>query len=892
MEVRRIGPYRLERKLGAGGMGIVYAAWDERLERRVALKQIRPELAGDALRRERLRREARAVARLDHPSIVRIHDLLETPEGDWLVLQYVDGPTLAERRREGPLPAETVVAIARDVLGALAAAHAEGLLHRDLKAENVVLAPSGRVMVLDFGLAKLYAPDSGAPLADGLPRTAGIIGTYRAMSPEQANGLPLDPRSDLFSLGVLLYEAATGISPFLADTTVSTLTRVCTQLQRPARELVPALPAPISALIDALLEKDASRRPQSAGEALARLAAATGATPPPAAPPADEPLAPTVQEGAFRPLPAAPATVSTQALSIPPYRGLRPRRLPLAAGLALAAAALGGLLAVWRLRSPPPPPPREPLYVAVARPEIGLGAGREEVALAAAALQAAALRALAALDGVAALPAGPPEPGERPPTVQRLSKLLAAQEVVAASLDCQAQQCQAVLRRQRGSDGKVLAVTAPFEVPLADLHLLDTAAATYVKPLYAGFGSRQEGHPLQVRDEDYQRFLRARRSWEEERPADLAPLLSELDGIHAGSPLFLDAYLLEARIFGHRFFQTRDPQSLARALALLDEARRLAPGDPQQLDARFDVALLAGRLDEAEETLRELEQRLPGDVDTLERRALLSEQRGNRQQSLRLLGVAAERHPSAAVLLALAKLEMRLGETAAARGTLEDLLRRLPGHLAGETLLAQLELETGSPARAAELYAGLARRHPGFAVFSNLGLSQLLLGRYAEATASLERAYALAPQAYSAALNLGDVEALLGRRAAAESLYRRGLALASRDPAPGDWQVLAARAQAAAHLGRRAEAAALIQQAVVAAPDNPELAYDAALVYAVVGDTASALASAGRALGHGYDRRWFALPWFDSLRRDPAFRSLLAEPAAAASPPASPSAAR
>jgi serine/threonine protein kinase len=152
MEPERIGPYRLERKLGEGGMGMVYAAWDERLERRVALKQIRPEIAGESVR-ERFRREARAVAQLDHPAIVRIYDLLETPDGDWIVLQYVEGPTLAQRLRQGPLPPAEVAAVARDVLGALDAAHARGLLHRDLKSENVVLAPSGHALVLDFGLA-------------------------------------------------------------------------------------------------------------------------------------------------------------------------------------------------------------------------------------------------------------------------------------------------------------------------------------------------------------------------------------------------------------------------------------------------------------------------------------------------------------------------------------------------------------------------------------------------------------------------------------------------------------------------------------------------------------------------------------------------------------------
>jgi serine/threonine-protein kinase len=459
VEPERIGPYRLERKLGAGGMGVVYAAWDERLDRRVALKQIRPDAAGDLLR-ERFRREARAVAQLDHPAIVRIHDLLETEAGVWLVLQYVEGTTLAERLRQGPLAPEQVVAVARDVLGALEAAHAQGLLHRDLKAENVMLAPSGRALVLDFGLAKLYASEPDSPASDSMPGTAGLVGTYRAMSPEQANSLPLDPRSDLFSLGVLLYEAATGVSPFQAQTPIATLTRVCTHLQTPARELAPAVPAALSALIDSLLEKDAARRPRSAGEALARIESGSGA----AAAPLD-----TGQTVSFTPFPAphpshhlplaaAPASDPGRPVSVTPYRGLRPRRLALAAALVLLAAL--GLFLVGRLRFPSSPsPPGAPLYVAVARPEVGLGAGREDVVLAAAALQAASLRALTALEGIAALTPGAPEPGEPAPTVQRLAKLQAAAEVLTATLDCQAHHCQVVLRRQRGSDGRVIAST-------------------------------------------------------------------------------------------------------------------------------------------------------------------------------------------------------------------------------------------------------------------------------------------------------------------------------------------------------------------------------------------------------------------------------------------------
>ncbi|HYL06150.1 MAG TPA: tetratricopeptide repeat protein, partial [Thermoanaerobaculia bacterium] len=651
---------------------------------------------------------------------------------------------------------------------------------------------------------------------------------------------------------------------------VATLTRVCAHLQAPARELVPATPEPFSALIDALLEKDPGRRPRSAGEALARIEAGTGT--------AAADSEPTVSI-AHRPPHPSPAAVgvapaAARRASFPTWRGWHARRLPAILALALLGlvVALGPFLA-GRLRAP-----RPPLYVAVARPEIGLGAGREEVALAGAALQAAALRTLASLAGVAALSPGPPEPGEPRPTVGRLSRLLAADEVVTASLDCQAHHCLAALRRQRGSDGTLLGSTASFEVPLGDLRLLATAAATYLKPLYAGFPARPEAGEVQVSTADYQRYLRALRQWQQERPADLRPLLAELERVQAGSPRFPDAYLLAASLVERRFFQTRDPGDLDHALGLVARARNLAPADPLPLVTLFDIDLNAGRLAEAAAALHELERRQPGDAVTLQRRALLSEQRGDRGQALILLRSAAERHPAGSVLMDLANLEMRLGEIPAARSTLENLLRRLPGDPGGETLLAQLELEAGSPARAAALYAGLAGRRPGFAVLSNLGLSLLLLGRHGEAEASLARAYSLAPGSYAAALNLADVELLLGRRTAASSLYERVLDLVSRDPAPGAWQALAARAQAEAHLGHKTEAADAIQRAVAAAPDNPDAAFDAALVYCVIGETASARASADRALSRGYGRRWFSLPWFDPLRQDPAFRQQVGEP--------------
>jgi serine/threonine-protein kinase len=237
-------------------MGEVYHAWDERLERWVAIKVIRPESAENETARERFRREARAAASLSHSSLVHIHDILEWDGGDAIVMELVEGELLAKRIARGPLPLAAVLRIGRDVAEGLAAAHARGIVHRDLKAENVMITVDGSAKILDFGLAKRLGTEVS------LTADQRVMGTFRTMSPEQARGLPVDPRSDLFSLGVLLYEMLSGRSPFEAGTALDTLTRICTHRQAPVREWNADIPEHLSTLVTHLLEKDPALRPR------------------------------------------------------------------------------------------------------------------------------------------------------------------------------------------------------------------------------------------------------------------------------------------------------------------------------------------------------------------------------------------------------------------------------------------------------------------------------------------------------------------------------------------------------------------------------------------------------------------------------------------------------
>jgi eukaryotic-like serine/threonine-protein kinase len=273
---RQVGPYRIESRLGAGGMGVVYRAYDERLKRPLAVKQILADKAEDATARERFRREAQAAASLSHPSIVQIYDIVEAADGDWIVMELIEGTPLRHLIADGPLDVGLVLRLAREIVGGLAEAHARGIVHRDLKSENVMVTAAGHAKILDFGLAKQMRPDLQDPT---LSAQGMVLGTVRAMSPEQAMGLPIDPRSDLFSLGSLLYETVTGESPFYRENTAMTLTRVCTVQQTPARLINPGVPFGLSDLIDRLLEKDPDHRPQTAAEvagALDRLALEIG----------------------------------------------------------------------------------------------------------------------------------------------------------------------------------------------------------------------------------------------------------------------------------------------------------------------------------------------------------------------------------------------------------------------------------------------------------------------------------------------------------------------------------------------------------------------------------------------------------------------------------------
>ncbi len=265
-----LGHYRILAKLGEGGMGEVYAAEDTKLQRRVALKLLPSDMAADPQRLQRFQREARAIAALNHPNVVTIYSVEEADGVQFLTMELVEGKTLGELIPPDGLPLEELLRLALPLVDAVAAAHQHGIVHRDLKPANVMLASDGRVKVLDFGLAKLK-PDVSTTATTttrlethSLTSAHAIVGTAAYMSPEQAEGRPLDYRTDIFSLGVVLYEMASGRRPFGGDTVFSVISSIIKDTPARLSDVKRSVPVALDRIVAKALAKDPAERYQSA----------------------------------------------------------------------------------------------------------------------------------------------------------------------------------------------------------------------------------------------------------------------------------------------------------------------------------------------------------------------------------------------------------------------------------------------------------------------------------------------------------------------------------------------------------------------------------------------------------------------------------------------------
>ena len=507
---QRIQDYRIESLLGRGGMGEVYLAYEEHLDRHVAIKRIRTDLLDHRDALPRFRREARLAARLSHPHIVQVFNFLALDSGDYLIMEYVPGSHLAERERLGAsIDSTSAVRWLAQVADGLAAAHSSGLVHRDLKAENVLVTSSGDAKILDFGLARPLDP---SPRGEALTRSGMLLGTLRAMSPEQAAGGRVDPRSDLFSLGVLGYELLTGSSPFEGATPQETLTRVLTFEPPPVDSQVADLPPGLAALIGSLLAKSASARPASARLVADRLAGFLADLPPSSSPAVQPTAGSPLPDGFSRaPTPWPSVEAPGPRISDPPNdsspvsdpattaKGRTPRRRLLTMTALLVIATLFGL----RLSTPP----SAPIRIAVVEPTVEESSEGVSSLVAAAVLESS-LGVLSSLRGLA--PIDPSQTRGVSSDPLSVARAVSAQEVLTASIRIEGDRCWISLHRINGNDGTVL-WSESFEAPAGRRDLLALADAVRWQWRRAYAGREPPGRSAtRVTPEAYSHFMEVR----------------------------------------------------------------------------------------------------------------------------------------------------------------------------------------------------------------------------------------------------------------------------------------------------------------------------------------------------------------------------------------------
>lgn len=489
-----------------------------------------------------------------------------------------------------------------------------------------------------------------------------------------------------------------------------------------------------------------------------------------------------------------------------------------------------------------------------------------EVALASAAAQSALLTGLAGLREVSAV--DPAELGTDAKNAVDAARVTAADEVMSVSLSPMGREWNVSLRRLEGRSGSVK-WNESFAVPRDDPWTLDAAIRTH---LPRGFPRhrRSDASSPQIDREGYEEYLRLLRTYAGRGGGTISrdQLLPRLERLASRSPRFADAHLLLGREYLSQFIVDRRPELLTSAFAAAERAHTMAPWDARPLMLLADCSFRSQDLSQVERWIAALRELEPGNTEIMIREGKLAERRGDADRAHRLMLLAFQRRGSQANLRALADLEVRIGRIAEARSHLHELLTRFPTESWPRSKLANLELAYGRPEAAESLYTELIHESPRMPHLTNRGIARMLMGRFVPAAEDFRAALEMSPGTWSTLLNLADCELLDGQDAAAKVHYREVIDRVSVAGSTAGWQEHLARAQALAHLGSSESAIAAAQEGLRATTENAEALYQAAVVYALVGDRAATIRYGRRAIEKGFELRWFALPWFNDVRSE------------------------
>jgi serine/threonine protein kinase/TolB-like protein/Flp pilus assembly protein TadD len=875
----RFGRYQLLARLGAGGMGEVWSALDQDLQREVAIKFLPERYASDPQRMSRFAQEARAASSLNHPNIVTIHEIGETAGLPYIVMERVMGTTLHELVRDGePVPARRVLEIGAQIAEGLAKAHAAGIVHRDLKPDNVMVTGDGFAKILDFGLAKLFGDaagnreqwfDSHAPTQLESPGpqtdTGVVLGTVGYMSPEQARGRPVDYRSDQFALGSILYELATARPAFRRESAAQTLVAIMEEAPEPIAVRNPTFPAQVRWLIEnRCLAKEPAERYASTVD-----------------------LARELRDLRAR-LSSASDTGSLLALPTVPARPRRPSRLTrwlLATGAALVIAA-GGAVSWWLGRASHVGSAR-PLVVAVLPLTNLTGQAADDAA--AAGITEVVVTSLTQLPEVQVLSRlATVRYANRKSDIVGVARELDATYLLDGTLQRSQDQVRVSLSLVKGASN-VVAWSGTFDGAFPRIFDLQSRVADGVA------GALRLSIPPELRQKIEARPTASPEAWSSyadalalldrrDRPGNVERAVSLLERAIALDPRFARAHAALARASKLAYEASRVVSWADRARDEAQEALRL---DPNDAGVRIELARIysmRGRTAQALDEARMARTMLPNSDETARVLATILVAAGQPEAALAEASRAVALRPAFAENhFVLAWTHFNAGRFVEAAGEYRLVAEQQPDNAQALQMLGASLHAAGDLEGAMRAYRDAIRVAPDAPSWANLGAVASARGDTTQALRAFEEAARLEPGSATIRKSLGDARRRAGDAAGARAdwqvaaeLSRAALKVNPRDPRhPQNLALCLAK------LGRTAEALRTARDGLAAAPSSADASYGAAAVYSLAGDRKTSLELLAKAIALGASPVVAAQDDdFSSLKGTKEFETLLSRAAA------------
>lgn len=828
---KHIAHYKLGPIIGRGGMGVVYLGEDDRLGRQVAVKCLNPNIADSQLK-QRLQREAKLLAQLNHVNIVQIYDFVDQEDSTALVMEYVDGRTLRQYLREQLCSQQQKIQFLIQISEGLAAAHQRGIVHRDLKLDNVLISNTGQLKLTDFGVAKSQDPDAAQ-----LTQHDAVSGSYSAMSPEQIRGENVGPSSDLFALGILACRILGDEHPFGDDLNQLLMVQAILQNEPKAlSEMNRDLPAGLSDLVALLLDKDAQRRPNDARWVSLQLQQFLSEV-----------------SGEFLGELTAHSMVMPS-VSEKPSNSPKTKKLMWLGGtllLLILAVFSGG-----KIKEVINPFEKAHQYIAVLPPVLeavdGLdyASAKETVfyALQEGVIALENLHLISEKDVAAAVKSG-----------AVVGQAVGADIVIETTLQCEKNRCQIIMSKLAGErwsvDGQQRSTLL-----LGNLLEMYQMSSQNLGSLFLDRDGLQAISAV-ISEAGYNEYIDLNIEYQN-RSIDAVELLDRLDALQMKAPRFAPLYRFYTTVALDFYHATQEEDAIERLQRLLSTADTVLPKSVTQYRNWFDLYLNTGKQKLALELAKKIEALGAETFEIESLYALVAYYENDYPKAVEHYSKAIKLRPNQTSYVNLALASWSMGDLLSAEKYLLSALKLNPENVKARRNLGMVYLTDGRLGLAREIYQKNHKDNPSVGDLTNMGLINMLERKYDEASPLFIKAEKLSPNKPVYILNLADNFALRGDTEKSQEYYQKIIDSQSDET---KWSHLRNRAQAYIHTGQVMPALKAVEKSQRLAADNSEVAYSSALVYSVAQNYQSAIIWVETSLELGIGKVWFSLPWFDKL---------------------------